>query len=255
LLKNSIVFLGTGGGRVVVFRQLRHSGGIWLNIGGENILIDPGPGSLIRIYERGLDTKDIDVIVVSHRHLDHSNDLNAVIEASTESTKKPLGLLVAPEDVVDGEDPILLKYLRKGLSQIQYLKPNWETDYQGIKIKGTVKHLHKGAETIGVEFHHDGKVVSYVPCGKFFEGMLEGYTEGADIMIFNTTFPEPKEGYYHLSVPDVEKMINRYKPKKAVLTHFSVAMLKSDPQKIATKLSRKVGIPVVSAYDGMKITF
>ena len=61
---NYVKFLGTGGGRVVVFRQLRHSGGIWINLEGINILVDPGPGSLIRIFENNLDPLDINVFVL-----------------------------------------------------------------------------------------------------------------------------------------------------------------------------------------------
>jgi len=258
LLKNSITFLGTGGGRVVVFRQMRHSGGMWLNIEGINLLIDPGPGSLVRIFERGFDTKDIDLLVVSHRHLDHSSDLNAVVESASESTKKPLDLLVCPQDVVEGEEPILLKYLRKGIKKIAVVKEGTLLSYKDLTVKATVKHIHKGAETYGLEFHGGGKKVVYVPCGRFYEGMLEGYSENADLMIFNTTFPkaiENGENTYHLTVPDVEKMVLRYKPKRAVITHFSVPMLRADPEKISARLSRKTGIPVASAYDGMKITF
>ncbi len=255
MLKNSLTFLGTGGGRVVVFRQIRQSGGMWLNIEGINILIDPGPGSLVKIFERGFDTRDVDVIVVSHRHLDHCADLNSVVESATESKKKPKDILVCPSDVVEGEDPILLKYLRGAVKEHRYLKENIEIPYKDIKIVGTVKHIHPEAETYGIEFHSENKKVIYVPCGRFYEGMLEGYSENADLMIFNTTFPVRMEDYYHLSVPDVEIMLQKYKPKKAVLTHFSIAMLKADPEKIAMRLSRKTKVPVVAAYDGMRIDF
>ncbi|HAP31749.1 MAG TPA: hypothetical protein DCQ14_01645 [Firmicutes bacterium] len=45
-----IKFLGTAGARFVVSRQLRASGGIWFALGGEQILVDPGPGSLGHSY-------------------------------------------------------------------------------------------------------------------------------------------------------------------------------------------------------------
>jgi len=45
---NRIIFLGTGGARVVVFKQIRASGGIWFSIDGTEFLLDPGPGALIR---------------------------------------------------------------------------------------------------------------------------------------------------------------------------------------------------------------
>ncbi len=255
MLKNSITFLGTGGGRVVVFRQLRHSGGMWLNLDGTNILIDPGPGSLVRIFEKGFDTRDIDVIVVSHRHLDHSSDLNAVLESATESTKKPLELLVSPEDVISGEEPILLKYLRKGIKNFGIEKEGKVFEFKNVRIKTLIKHIHAGAETYGLAFETEHKRIVYVPCGKFFEGMLSGYPESADIMIFNTTFVKPKGNIQHLSSEDVLKMLKKLKPKKAVITHFSLEMLKSNPKAVAESLRRESGLEVIAAEDGMKVTF
>ena len=47
---NYIKFLGTAGARFVVARQLRSSAGIWMNVEGDNILIDPGPGTLVKCF-------------------------------------------------------------------------------------------------------------------------------------------------------------------------------------------------------------
>ncbi|MCX5703449.1 MAG: hypothetical protein NT066_03040, partial [Candidatus Omnitrophica bacterium] len=43
-----IKFLGTAGARFVMINQLRASGGIWVSCKGTNVLIDPGPGSIVR---------------------------------------------------------------------------------------------------------------------------------------------------------------------------------------------------------------
>ena len=43
-----IKFLGTAGARFAVMRQIRKTGGIWLSLDNTKILIDPGPGSLVR---------------------------------------------------------------------------------------------------------------------------------------------------------------------------------------------------------------
>ena len=41
---NTITFLGTAGARFMVSKQLTASGGIWLNLGGTQLLLDPGRG-------------------------------------------------------------------------------------------------------------------------------------------------------------------------------------------------------------------
>jgi len=248
-----IKFLGTAGGRTVVFRQLRHSGGMWLHLSGINILIDPGPGSLIRIFENNLEPKDIDIFVLSHRHLDHVADINSVLESATESTKNKKDLLIAPEDTVEGEDPVILKYLKKGIKRFVHTKENIEVEYKGIKIKSHIKHIHQGAEVYGLSFNSDEKSVVYVPCGKFYEKMLTGYPKNADLMIFNTTFVKPKPNVKHLSAEDVKVMLKELKPKKAVITHFSLDILKSNPKKVAHDIQESTGIPTVAAEDNMKV--
>ena len=47
--KDEIVFLGTGGARYVIAKQLRATGGMLFRIGGRNVLVDPGPESLHRL--------------------------------------------------------------------------------------------------------------------------------------------------------------------------------------------------------------
>ncbi|RMB00267.1 MBL fold metallo-hydrolase [Hydrogenothermus marinus] len=248
-----VKFLGTAGGRTVVFRQLRHSGGIWIRLNNINIMVDPGPGSLIRIYENNLEPKDIDIFVISHRHLDHVADINSVLEAATESTKNKKDLLIAPEDAIDGDDPVILKYLKKGIKKFVYTKENIEVDYKGVKVKSHIKHIHRGAEVYGLSFETENKKIVYVPCGKFYEKMLTGYPENADLMIINTTFVKPKPNVDHMSAEGVKQLLKALKPKKAVITHYSVDMLKANPKAVAKNIEEETGIPVIAAEDRMKI--
>jgi hypothetical protein len=41
----SIIFLGTGGARMMVESQRLASGGLWLRLNGTEVLLDPGPGA------------------------------------------------------------------------------------------------------------------------------------------------------------------------------------------------------------------
>src|SRR4030043_1333651 len=85
-----IKFLGTAGARFVVTTQLRASGGIWVSIDNTNILIDPGPGSLVKILNSKpkLNPASLDAIYISHRHIDHCNDASILIEAMPQGGKK-----------------------------------------------------------------------------------------------------------------------------------------------------------------------
>ncbi|MBX0310490.1 MAG: MBL fold metallo-hydrolase, partial [Sulfurihydrogenibium sp.] len=130
---------------------------MWLHFAGKNILIDPGPGSLIRIFERGLEPRDLNAIVLSHRHLDHTADIASVVESATDSNKNKLDLLLAPIDAVDGDDPVVLKYTKKGFKKIEITELGKTIEYENIKIKPLIKHIHQGADTYSLQFEYNNK--------------------------------------------------------------------------------------------------
>ena len=51
---------------------------------GENQFhIDPGPGSLVMAKNCGVNLRANTALLISHNHLNHANDVNAVISAMT----------------------------------------------------------------------------------------------------------------------------------------------------------------------------
>jgi phosphoribosyl 1,2-cyclic phosphodiesterase len=86
---------------------------MWMELDGTRLLVDPGPGSLVRMRGRKekLDPRLLDGIVLSHAHLDHSGDLNIVIEAMTGGGFKKRGVVLLPREAVE-EPGIVLDYLK-----------------------------------------------------------------------------------------------------------------------------------------------
>lgn len=54
---------------------------IWLD-GKAKILVDIGSGSMLHFEKSGADTNDLDAVLLTHLHVDHSADLPALIKAS-----------------------------------------------------------------------------------------------------------------------------------------------------------------------------
>ena len=56
-----------------------------MRFGETQIHVDPGPGALVRALSHvpPCNPRELDAIVLSHKHLDHSGDVNVVIEAMT----------------------------------------------------------------------------------------------------------------------------------------------------------------------------
>src|SRR4030067_2718136 len=128
-----IKFVGTAGARFVVMKQLRASGGVWLSVGKTNLYIDPGPGALLRCLSSKprLEPSTLDGILLTHKHLDQSNDVNVRTEAMTEGGFKKRGILFAPEDALE-EDPVVLNYVRNYVEKIVVLKENCEYRIGGV---------------------------------------------------------------------------------------------------------------------------
>ncbi len=247
-----IKFLGTAGARFVMIKQLRASGGIWVSSKGKNILIDPGPGSIVHCNRSRpkLDPSKLDAIILTHRHLDHSGDVNVMIEAMTEGGFKKRGVLFCPKDALD-EDRIVLKHTSNFLEKIEVLKANSTYKIDGFVFYTSMKHQHP-VETYGIKFLIGGNSVSLLTDTKYFTQLTEFYS--TDILIISVVFYQPRPEIEHLSIPDAEKIISQTKPKKVILTHFGMSMIKAKPNIIARELSDKLGIEIIAAYDGMTLS-
>ncbi|MDD5255461.1 MAG: MBL fold metallo-hydrolase [Candidatus Omnitrophica bacterium] len=246
-------FLGTAGARFVMIKQLRASGGIWVYDGRAHILIDPGPGSIVRCAASRprLDPSRLDAIILTHRHLDHAGDINVMIEAMTEGGFKKRGAVFCPSDAV-GKDTVILDYARNFPERIEVIGAQRSYEAGGFTFRTSMPHMHP-VETYGLKFTLNKTTVSLVADTRYFPELSGFYR--TDVLIVPVVFPEPRAGIDHLSVPEAAELIKRCAPRKAVLTHFGMTMLKVRPVLVAERLSKELRIEVVAAYDGMKLVF
>lgn len=244
---DEVIFLGTGGARYVIAKQLRATGGMFFRINGKNILVDPGPESLCRLltYVPKFNPEKIDAIILSHKHIDHSADINVYLDVITRGGFKKDGVLIAPKDAF-GEQGVIFKYLLDFLKEIKIIKPGFEMKVDDVILEFPLKHEHR-VETYGFKLLHNGYSISYITDTKFFPELISAYK--ADIIILNLLKLEPSE-IDHLSVPDCVEIISGIKPKVAIITHFGMTMLRAGPWNIARQLKEKTGVTVLAAEDG-----
>jgi ribonuclease BN (tRNA processing enzyme) len=254
-LTDTITFLGTGGARFMIISQLLASGGLWLNLSGTEILIDPGPGCIVQSTKRKLKAEKLSAIILSHRHLDHSADVNIMVEAMTQSGHKRHGRLFAPADALETE-PVIFSYLKDYLDGIEVLKEGKSYSVGNVSFTTPVRHIHR-VETYGMVFRTAKYTFSYIADTRYFEGLCQHYS--GELLIINLVFLEPRPPDAnpmtptdHLAVPDAEQIIKGLKPRVAILTHFGMSMWRAKPWQIAEKLTEKTGVKVIAARDGMK---
>jgi ribonuclease BN (tRNA processing enzyme) len=98
-----------------------------------------------------LDPTKLAGILLSHRHLDHSGDVNNMIEAMTMGGTEPRGALFAPSDALGGDDPVVLKYVRPFLQKLVALVEGGSYELGNVRFTCPVRHQHRG-EVYGFRF-------------------------------------------------------------------------------------------------------
>jgi phosphoribosyl 1,2-cyclic phosphodiesterase len=257
----SVRFLGTGGARFVVAKQIRASGGQWYRFGPApsdppgpvtQIHVDPGPGALVRATSAvpPCDPAQLDAIALSHKHLDHSGDVNAIIEAMTSGGFQRRGALLAPRDAFEGE-PVIFPYAARFVATRHYLEERaGPYAINDVEIRTSLKH-HHGVETYGLHFRYRGTTISYMPCTRYFDGLAPDYAAHApDVMICNVLRYRDTFKVDHLNLEEAKGILAYVKPKVAVLTHFSTKMLEAGPERLARELEDELGFRVFAAHDG-----
>ncbi len=247
-----IKFLGTAGARFVMIRQLRRCGGLWVNCQGINVLIDPGPGSLVHCAKSRpkLDPSKLDAIILSHRHLDHCGDINVMIEAMTEGGFKKRGVVFCPFDALN-DDPVILKYIRNFPREIVILEAGQRYQAGNFVFETSPRHIHP-VETYGFKFSIKGRKIGLLTDTRYFPEVVDFYK--VDVLIAGVVFPEPRPGIDHLSLGDLKDFLPIIKPAKTILTHFGMTMLKIKPHLAAESLSMELNQEIIAASDGMSFT-
>ncbi|MDD4955066.1 MAG: MBL fold metallo-hydrolase [Candidatus Omnitrophica bacterium] len=248
---NFIKFLGTAGARFVMIRQLRSSAGIWLSYKSTNAFIDPGPGALVRCSSSKpkLDPANLDAIILTHKHLDHAGDVNAMIEAMTEGGFKKRGTLFLPQDAL-GEDGVIFSYL-KDFTEKKVILKKGNFSIGDIEFEVPLKNKHP-VETYGIKFKLGKEVVSLVSDTDYFKELIPAYKDST-ILILNVVFYQKRDDIEHLCLEEAIEIIKAIKPKKAILTHFGMTLLSAKPHILEEKIRESLKMDIVFAYDGMKI--
>ena len=233
----------------MVSKQLAASGGMWLNLSGTQLLIDPGPGCIVQATKRKLNAEKLSAIIISHRHLDHSADANVMVEAMTGGGFRRRGQLFLPADALAPE-PVVFSYLKNFVEGITVLEAEKTYRTGNISFKTSVRHVHP-VETYGMVFTAADYTAGYITDTRYFEELAASYA-GSDLIIVNMVLTEPRPPVDHLSKQDVERLIKEIKPKIAILNHFGMHVWQARPWLVAEEIAQKTGVRVIAARDGMK---
>ena len=260
-MNDELVILGSGGGRHHIRTQYRATGGILYKFNGTQAHIDPGPGAIVRINQYKEDPTNTELFIVTHMHIDHFNDLCAIIEASREQLhdrnynylKK--GTLITTKEVLT----FVPKYHQNMLEMIIPFTGGDKADFKGVEILGT-KVVHSKVEGFGVRFNLEDYSIAFSSDTKVFDGFSEQFS-GVDVLVLNLLRPDSIQCRRHVCTDEVIPYLNKITPplKGLLITHFGSYMdspfspKNYIPSQIA-KLREETNIKTIdAAEDGAKI--
>ncbi|MFB6192831.1 MAG: MBL fold metallo-hydrolase, partial [Candidatus Nanohaloarchaea archaeon] len=245
-------FLGTGGGRYVTGRQRRRTAGIIVETEETSLHIDPGPGGLVYANKELEDPEEVDGVIVSHAHPDHSNDAEAVIEMITEAYSNQAALF-ANETVLEGYGEIekTISSYHKGLcSRVEKLEEGSSFEYKDLKIESQ-EMFHGDPRTQGFTLETEEKKIGFWTDTQYSEELLELYRD-CDVMVIYATRPKGKSVKGHTSIDDIPEIMESVEASTAIITHFGYAMLDSDMEEQKAFIQEKIDGKVIFAEDGME---
>jgi phosphoribosyl 1,2-cyclic phosphodiesterase len=235
---------------MAVSKQVRASGGLWAVLGDTRIHIDPGPGALVHCHARSLrlDPLRLDAIVVTHKHLDHAGDVNAMIEAMTEGGRRPRGWILAPRDAYEDE-PVVFTYARGLAAGVGTLVEGGVHTVGRVRIETPLRLRHP-VETYGLRLRAPGLTVSLIACTGYFDELVEAYP--GDVLVLNTLY-RPRRDDTHLCLEDAERLIAAIRPRLAILTHFGLTMVRAKPWELADHVAQATGVRTIAARDRQRL--
>ncbi|MBA7636372.1 Ribonuclease BN [subsurface metagenome] len=262
-MNDELVILGSGGGRHHIRTQYRATGGIIYKFNGIQAHIDPGPGAIVRINQLQEDPLKTELFIVTHTHVDHYNDLSAIIESSREILhdrnynyyKK--GTLITTNDMLQ----YIFDYHINMLENIVRFKAGNTYNYKGVEIIGT-KTVHSPKnEGFGIRFKLKDYSLAFTSDTMVYDGFSEEFS-GVNILVLNLLRPDSMVCKRHLCTDEVIPYLNKIDPplNSLIITHFGSYMdsprsTKNYVPSQVKKLQESSNIKnIVAAEDGLKIS-
>lgn len=217
-----ICIIGSGTG---VPSLRRASPATVIRCGSTTLLLDSGSGTLRRLLEGGIDFKEIDYLLYSHFHPDHTADLVPFLFASNyggEEVRTRTLAIIGPAGMVRFYDKLQEAYGRWIVPQ-QYALSIQEMGSSSLSCGDFTLQgfpLEHSEHSVGFRLTTgQGKVVCYSGDTDYCPGLI-ALARDADVLIAECSFPDDKKVTGHLTPSLVGRAARESGCRKVVLTHL-----------------------------------
>jgi len=238
----NLKILGTG---TAVPSLRRLSSAYVLSTDSGRMLIDVGPSVVRRLLEAGYGVNDIDTIILSHFHVDHTADLSTFLFASNyggPERQKPLTLAAGRG---------LRLFFRRLVRLYPWVVPNrYHLLIRVVNVKTRrlgplsvrCSIMSHREESIGIRIEEKGKSIVFSGDTDYTPALAD-LAADADLLVVECAFPARKVTG-HLNLEALLRIVRQANPRRVILSH-----LYPEWEGYDTPLAP----PLVLGEDGMEI--
>lgn len=244
-----IVLLGTG---TAIPASHHSSAGLVVSTRETTLLVDAGPGTVARFSEAGFSIDDLDTLLITHLHSDHTLDLATLLQVF-DSTPNPRR--IRPFKIIGCHGT------QEYYSRLLEAYPSISPESYKVKVTEVGKsqfmigdlHLRSALSghtpsSVGYRFVESGSVFVYsgdaVP-----HSDLDTLSANADVLVCECSFPAGWDTPDHMNADMVGMLAERAGVKKLIITHRYPPALEVD---LKAQIQKYYSGNVVLAEDGMR---
>jgi ribonuclease BN (tRNA processing enzyme) len=251
-LSMEIAILGSG---TCVPSLKRGSPGLILRIGERVLLFDSGTGTIERMLKRGITYLDLDVVLYTHTHPDHTADLVPLVFAckyGEPPRRRNLPIIGGRgfKTYFQGIQGVYGRWLQPDLFQIPITEVYDDIlDYDLFRV--IAKPMYHLPESVGYRIEsHDGKSMAFSGDTDYCPNLVE-LARDVDVLVIESALPDEMKADGHLTPSLAGRIGREANCKKMVLTHLYPVC---DTVDIAAQCKREYQGEVLIAEDLMEIS-
>jgi ribonuclease BN (tRNA processing enzyme) len=248
-----IAVLGSGG---PVSAGRAASGYVVFVHGKARALVDAGPGAFVRLGEMGVDLGAIDIVLLTHLHVDHAGDLPGFVKARDLSTDGPLRFRIfGPGGAGDYPSTTAFVerlfgpegafgYLRGFRNRLQLDPVDLPIAHDAAIVEvvrdgdlqvSSVAVDHGDAPALAYRVEHAGHAVVFSGDLASRDDNLVRLARGADLLVYDTTVLDPPGSPaplydLHTTPSRIGQVAAQADVKALLLSHLTVAVERSETE-------------------------
>ena len=208
--------------------------GYWVDAGDQRLLLDVGPGTVHRMARLGLAWPDLDHLLLTHFHNDHTGDLPMLFFALKHGVREPreTPLTIWAPRGIGGRLAAMAAAFGDHVSDpgfpviVREMEPGAAFDAGPVAVRAARTPHTDASLAYGLE--HDGVTLGYTGDTGPSAAVAE-FLSGVDTLIAECSVPEEHAMATHLTPPGLAAMANAAGPRRLVVTHVYPLLERLDP--------------------------